>query len=352
MRRIANIQSMRGIAVILVVVFHMITIERRYGGINYLIPDLFNIGMFGVDLFFVISGFVMVTISRGKFNNIRLAFQFLYNRISRIYPTYWIYSLIILIIFLFKPSMVNSSQGNEVNIVSSFMLFPSDKLPLIMVGWTLIHEIYFYFIYFIILLFYRERSVTKAMLVWASIIILAGTLFDFMNPFLKLIFHPLTIEFISGCLLAVLFYNKKNILLKNVFLIIISFTFLILLLYAHNFYKIYSGNIEPQNWNRVLIFGVPAFVFVFCSIFAEKNRFVFPIFLEKIGDASYSIYLSHILSINICGKFWIYFSYDSLIDNIIMIPLTLLFTIMVGFFSYKYIEKPLLHKTKLKFAMT
>jgi len=119
--------------------FHLVTIERKYGGSGAILPDLLQFGMFGVDLFFMVSGFVMVTVTKGKFQIPKQAVKFIYHRVARIYPSYWVYSILVLIVFLVKPTWVNNSQGNQVDILSSFLLFPSHTLPLVMVGWTLIH---------------------------------------------------------------------------------------------------------------------------------------------------------------------------------------------------------------------
>ena len=150
MIKIQNIQALRGIAVLSVVFFHLLTIEQKYGGSKTILPDLLQFGMFGVDLFFVISGFVMVTVTRGKFQILKQASRFIYHRAARIYPTYWVYSILVLIVFLLQPSWVNNSQGNQANILASFLLFPSQTLPLVMVGWTLIHEIYFYLVFILV----------------------------------------------------------------------------------------------------------------------------------------------------------------------------------------------------------
>jgi exopolysaccharide production protein ExoZ len=95
--KIQNIQALRGIAVLSVVFFHLLMIERKYGGSRTILPDLFQFGMFGVDLFFVISGFVMFTVSRGKFQIPKQTLRFIYHRMARIYPTYWVYSILVLI---------------------------------------------------------------------------------------------------------------------------------------------------------------------------------------------------------------------------------------------------------------
>ena len=125
MEKLLNIQALRGVAVISVVLFHLVTIEKKYGGPKTFLPDIFNFGMFGVDLFFVISGFVMIAVTRGKFQNTKQAIRFLYRRASRIYPTYWVYSILVLMVFWFNPTLVNSSQGNQVDILASFLLIPS-----------------------------------------------------------------------------------------------------------------------------------------------------------------------------------------------------------------------------------
>jgi peptidoglycan/LPS O-acetylase OafA/YrhL len=153
-KNIDTIQALRGIAVILVIIFHLMTVEIKYGGIHTIIPNLFHFSMFGVDLFFVISGFIMVIISQGKFQNPKETISFLYNRISRIYPTYWFYTFLILGVYLVKPTWVNSAQGSQIDILNSILLFPSDTLPIVMVGWTLIHEIYFYIVFSFILFLY------------------------------------------------------------------------------------------------------------------------------------------------------------------------------------------------------
>lgn len=342
MRKLQNIQALRGVAVLSVVLFHLVIVEKKYGGIKSFLPDFFNFGMFGVDLFFVISGFVMITVTRGKFQSIKEAIRFLYHRASRIYPLYWVYSVLVLLVFLFNPLLVNSSQGNQVDILASFLLLPSETLPLVMVGWTLIHEMYFYLIFFLILLVTPEKHTFKAILLWASVVIFCNILFDLINPFAKLMFHPLTIEFISGCLLAIMFYRVKNQLLKTSVLMAIAFIGVIVSIYGHHLYQYFTGYIDLQGWWRILIFGMPALLMVFCFINAERNGFVTNSLLIKVGDASYSIYLSHVLALSALGRIWSAFSSDSLYDNYLMVPVLFVLVIIIGMVSFHYIEKPLL----------
>lgn len=80
----------------------------------------------GVDLFFIINGFVMVIVSRGRFQKFAESKRFLFNRVSRIYPTYWLYYFLTLAVVLVQPGMVNSTHGSS-SLLMSFLLLPNDR---------------------------------------------------------------------------------------------------------------------------------------------------------------------------------------------------------------------------------
>lgn len=341
MGKLQNIQALRGVAVLLVVAYHLSLIEQKYGGSKTIISDQFGFGIFGVDLFFVISGFIMATITRGKFGIKKYAVKFIFNRATRIYPTYWFYTILALIIYLINPMWVNSSQGNQVDIFTSFFLLPSSTLPLVLVGWTLIHEIYFYLIFFLILLLSPEKKMPAVILLWGIGILLFAIFFKPHNPFTKVAFHPLTLEFIGGCFLSILFHKKKWEMNLQ---IVIIFTFSILLasLYGFNVYQNYTGQSELTGFWRIIILGLPGLITVYCLINVEQHGYVANSVLIKIGDASYSIYLSHIFTLSAIGRMWSIFSNDDVYDNIIVIPILFIIVVIVGIMSYNLIEKPLL----------
>ena len=128
-------------------------IERKYSGGDILLPDLFRFGVSGVDLFFVISGFVMVTVTRGRFGRLTKAARFRWGRLTRIYPTYWFYFFLTLSVFLWKPSWVNTSLHEQADLLASFLLWPTASLPLVMVSWSLVNELWFYVVFTLLLLF-------------------------------------------------------------------------------------------------------------------------------------------------------------------------------------------------------
>ena len=345
LKRIQNIQALRGIAVISVLVFHLISVERKYGGAHTILPDFFQFGMFGVDLFFVISGFVMVLITQGRFRHPKQSLSFLCSRIIRIYPVYWFYTFLVLIVFLNKPEWVNRIQGNQVNILYSFLLLPAETLPLVFVGWSLIHEMYFYIVFFFIILLIKERYLLLAVVVWALTVVFFNLQVGHSGSFLKLIFHPLTLEFICGCVIAKIYINKKSVFnLKRFHL----FAFLCLMasVTGYMIYRYYTFEVEPLGWWRIMIFGIPSVLIVYIYTYAERAGFIFYPILIKIGDASYSIYLSHALTLSALGRIWKTFAIKGISDNIIALPLIFILTLYAGYLSYIIFEKPLMDLSK------
>ena len=111
--KINNIQALRAFAVLLVVTLHIVAIEFKYSQHEVFLSGLLRLGLSGVDLFFIISGFIMVTITQdhqiktsGDFHKISPQ-KFLASRFSRIFPLYWVVSGLILLVYWFDSSLVN-----------------------------------------------------------------------------------------------------------------------------------------------------------------------------------------------------------------------------------------------------
>ena len=345
MKRIQNIQALRGIAVSSVVLMHLMIMEKKFGGAQTLLSGTMIFRFFGVDLFFIMSGFLMVTITRGKFQDPVKALKFLYARLAKIYPIYWIFTSLVLIVYLIRPEWVNSYQGNQVHILSSFLLIPEQTLPLIIVAWTLVHEMYFYIIFTIIILLVPEKYLKQSILLWGIFVLAINLLVGPVNPFIKVVSHPLTFEFIAGCLLAYIYHNSDIKIRKKILLPAAAFS--VLLSLAGCFlYQSVTGEVELLSWWRILIFGVPALITVFCMIYAEKDGFTIHNIFYSIGNASYSIYLTHVLALSALGRVWGMFAFEGIIDNIIMIPVSFALVLLTGFISYTYLEKPLLNLSK------
>ena len=139
MSQLRTIQMARGVAANLVVFSHLFFVESKYTAAGVL-PAFTLYGIAGVDLFFVLSGFIMVAVAGRDIGPI----EFLWRRATRVYPTYWLISLAVLAVAIVAPAIVNSSIQVPISLWRSFLLIPDRTLPLLAVGWTLVHEMYFY----------------------------------------------------------------------------------------------------------------------------------------------------------------------------------------------------------------
>ena len=341
--KVLHIQALRGIAVLLVLFYHLTKIESKYTHGFSLLPKTLSIGMSGVDLFFVISGFVIVVITRNAFQSGRKLGHFLYHRVTRIYPLYWLYSLLLLAVFLVKPELINSAQSGQVNIVASFLLLPQRLLPLLAVGWTLIHEMYFYVVFALLLLFPR-RWLLSLLSVWGIAVIGSYLLFsEENNPIIQIMSHPLTLEFIVGCFIAYASFTNKlsSLAWKSLFLAFIWW------IAAYGIYVSLGFGLEPVNAIRVVLFGVPAALTVFGLVNIEKTTGLTPPkWLVIIGDASFSIYLSHVLVISTIGRVWNKLGIINAFGNGIALIVICASALAIGMLSYRFLERPMLNITR------
>ena len=345
--KLGNIQALRGIAVLLVIFCHMQAIEQKYGRGVHFLPDWFDYAKASVDLFFVISGFVIAMVTRGQFQSLRAASHFFFQRITRIYPPYWLYSAVVLMIWLYHPEMVNSAQGSQVNILASFLLLPQDLLPLLMVGWTLIHEMYFYVVIAMVIPVVPERVFPFWLALWALVVILgSGYLItnadrDY-NSAIQLALHPFTLEFIGGAACALLLNHTLGGHARFIMgLGVVAF------LVAAFWLESYDPTLSTEGWRRVLFFGIPALLVVHGAASAEiGGTLYFPKMLRTVGDASYSLYLSHVLVLSAIGRFWAQFNNPGFISHIVILVTMLLATLTVGLMSYRWVEVPILNKIR------
>ena len=345
MHKIQNIQGLRGIAVLLVLLVHIGLVEKKYS-LHPILPDFVQFGMSGVDIFFLISGFIMMRLSMNQVKDVRHAIRFLHSRILRIYPIYWFYSILVLIAFFVQPDWVNSSTEVEINLLKSFLLIPDSGLPLLQVGWTLLHEMYFYIGFFFLLLFVRNnRTLFQASMLWMIVVISINGVFDFSDPIMKVVVNPLTLEFLAGVIVA---YISTDMELKlSVLKLKWIFAFALLMLLVS--YIVFEAYIETRF--RIVMFGVPSIVLLFIVIKLEEKGYTFPSWLNVIGDRSYTIYLSHLLVINVLGHVWQYFSFENIVTSFLFIIILIVATLAYGKYAYEWIELPMLRRCKELFSM-
>jgi len=278
---IYSVQYMRAIAALLVVVHHAAGKGAQYSSAPF---EWFTIGESGVDLFFIISGYIMCHTVDSKDINF---FSFIKARIKRIIPLYWVLTTMALVIYLLYPEKVNSSGGGT-DIIHSYTLFPIKENYLISNGWTLSYEFFFYLLFAFSLSFTSKYKFLIPIVLIVTLVNLGNlsnfnlsntTVFDFVT-------NPLLLEFSFGILVYYLF--KKNILnsVLGLSLIIISASLFSLV------------NVYQPDYSRIINYGVPALIFFIGmialeSFFKSTRENKVALLFKMIGNSSYSLYLSH-----------------------------------------------------------
>ena len=149
--KLNSVQCLRASAIILVVAYH----AAGHLGVFHPNYAILEFGQYGVDLFFVISGFMMMVTTTSKASPT----IFIAKRLWRIVPLYWFITLVYVILLLLAPYLLPSGTLDFGYIIKSFLFIPSygpkfpDLIwPLVIPGWSLNYEMYFYALFAIALL--------------------------------------------------------------------------------------------------------------------------------------------------------------------------------------------------------
>jgi exopolysaccharide production protein ExoZ len=302
-RKVASIQVLRGIAASLVVAFHC---DQR-----------FFLGNFGVDIFFIISGFIMGTVGAKE-----PAPTFFRNRLIRIVPLYWAVTLFMCAASLVPGVFANFTFTPWRLFASLFFIPHFDNAghiwPLLVAGWTLNYEIFFYVIFTIGLVFGRPIVVTAVTL---GLLVIGGLILRPGSAILHTWTDPLLLEFLAGLLMSR--WNALRGVAAGLSLLVTGVSMLAVF---------WFWNLDPDP--RVICWGIPAFAIVGGALALERaNRFPSLPALILIGDCSYSLYLLHGLVIDAIHKV-------PMATGILQLPLVFAASIAVALVSWRYFERP------------
>ena len=306
-------------------------------------------GSAGVDLFFVISGFVMFITTYRNSGGWKASTIFIYARIARIYPLWWVMLSMLTIVWKLYPSIINRENLNP-NWLKDYLLIYKGESPLLEVGWTLIHEMYFYILFsFTLLFFFNFKKRIYFILLWSfALITLSINNKIPSHSIFHLIFHPLTLEFVAGTLsgYALIYFKKKYgllILIFGIFLFMISlwvsaFT---------SFNTLFGLKGYLDDWPRVLLFTIPSALVVYGAAAVEKEHIgLLGRMFSKIGDWSYSLYLTHVMSLAVFGSLWKNIHVDTFIGHTVALIIIYSTCLFIAYLSFRFVERPIMNTSK------
>jgi exopolysaccharide production protein ExoZ len=296
------------------VVHHTLKQLNRHGSIDIHT----GVGQAGVDIFFVISGFVMVYVSRD-----RTPLAFWRDRIRRIVPLYWFYTLLMALLALVVPGLLRTAEFDAEHLAQSLLFIPAYHptkewavWPVLVQGWTLNYEMFFYAVFGALL---TLRRLVPALAVAFVALVAAGAILNPQGAVASVYTNPLLLEFLAGALIG----------------------------------RAYLAGLLPGRaggWAclglalvifalplpRIIGWGVPAALIVIAAVTLETGR-ANP-HLRLLGDASYSIYLSHTFTLGVIGAAWIG---GSAVGDIASVGFGIAASVVVGVLSFRLVETPL-----------
>jgi exopolysaccharide production protein ExoZ len=282
MQTIVSIQAMRAVAAIAVMVCHFDIIRLWLAGRADEANPLYPLAA-GVDLFFVISGFIMVVSSEKLFATPNGSWVFLARRIARVVPLYWITTLLAIPLM----SLAVTPQALFASLFFIPYRLANDTIaPLYGVGWTLNFEMFFYALFSVALLWPRRFAVPLLAALLGCIVALGVWLSPQVAP-LRWWSDPIILEFAFGMLIALAYQAKLTLPVAASLALIAIGTLAIW----------WSAPSQPPSGYRVLTWGIPAAMMLAGAVLAPPRFLEGPLssWLTRLGDASYSIYLTHSL---------------------------------------------------------
>jgi exopolysaccharide production protein ExoZ len=336
---IRNIQALRAVAAIAVVIHHIFWImgERLAPGAW---PSDFRIGSTGVDIFFVISGFVMAFSVSASHPS---AYDFIKNRIVRIVPLYWVATAIVAIVSVAGLKVIGCPEISLQKILSSLAFLPMADAsgavsdPVLFVGWSLNYEMMFYLGFALSLLLPRRMSL-PAMLAaivgcWLWQLSSTSVAAHYLGSDIILAFAAgIALHFIPRSMATPKSAILLGLLAGTVFLATIDMPWLR----------------SSQHAHLAVILG--ASLIVGSAIVAENAGLAIGQGLTtRLGDASYALYLFHPLVLQILMKIWLIVHLQKSIAGLCaFVPIAVIASCVAADIIHRSIEQPMLRALKRK----
>jgi exopolysaccharide production protein ExoZ len=320
-----SVQYLRAIAACAVLLSHIQDLIPAYVGYF----DFGN-GRCGVDIFFVISGFIMVTAARADSGR-----DFLARRIIRIVPLYWLLTLALAAVGILMPHLLHYIRVTPSGVAQSVLFIPhmmgTEIGPLLQPGWTLNYEMAFYLVFAMFFSIPITHRVAVIGAVFTTLVVI-GILFGAnTGPIaFKTYTNPLLLEFVAGMALGLLVQNNKRLpLWLSGIAILGGITAICILPYSETL--------------RLFYFGLPAMAIVYGAISLEHTKPIRHIgWLRALGDGSYSLYLTHLLTLGVVRVIWKpVFNTGTLIECMCFIATCICAAVIVGQLTYLWIEHPM-----------
>jgi peptidoglycan/LPS O-acetylase OafA/YrhL len=335
------VQRLRGVAVLMVLLVHIEDVAHRlpgWSGFHSFYAT--HVGYSGPDMFFVISGFIMSYITFGTRFDRR---SWLIGRVVRIYPLYMLFTALVVGLWLYDPAMtMGSGEQDWASVTRSVLIVPQAGLPLLFVGWTVEHEIVFYAIVFLTASFLSLNWLVRVLVIlalgaFAKWVVAHAYGIDFWD------YHLLSL-YMAQFAMGALVYRYREFAVRLGWRSPVACA---VVLFSVGVAFAESGAINMEQPLRVLAFG-GAYSLLLLGLLnherglREQGRMpTRRSALVTVGDASYSLYLSHPFVLAVFGKVFLFLAPTGWAAAL-WIVLAALTTLATGVAVHVLLERPLI----------
>jgi exopolysaccharide production protein ExoZ len=328
-QRLLGIQFARGLAALLVAFYHgsrMIALPQYAGHVGF--GNFFSFGHSGVDFFFVLSGFIIFFVHHADLGRPERLSRYIWRRLSRIYPSYWLILAVVVIMLAFKrdPALTPA------HFLRSLLLLPDSQEPLLGVSWTLVFEMIFYTVFALGIVDLRLGA--AAATAWI-VLVVTGLGLDSGVAALKTAGATRNLQFLMGIAAAHgALYLRLRVGLWLAALGVAGF-------FATGMME-NAGLIGWDGTAGSMIFGAFAAVAVLGVANAERDgQLRFSRAAEFFGGTSYLLYLVHTIMIGMTYKALTIVGLASALPDSISVTLAVAISVATACLLYRFFERPI-----------
>jgi peptidoglycan/LPS O-acetylase OafA/YrhL len=327
--KLTAIQALRGVASVSVICYHASRhVDQTYG--TPLLRRVFLSSHAGVDLFFAISGFIILFVHANDIGRPARLGHYAERRFTRVLPLYWV-ALALTVLM----AVAAHNHLDPLWLAWNTTLLPTAHAPFMMIAWTLQYEIVFYAVFATLIL--NRRAGLAVIACWVAVVVAAPIIGIALPSGLTGFYMA---EFLLGMGAAIVV--RGNLARSPVALAACGAGLFIGLMVAES-----AGLLSGHAWYSPLVYGGPAAMTVAGVAAAEqRDRLALPVWLVALGEASYSLYLFQIIFIAIGWQVWSHAGLARFLPADACFLLLVAVAVAGGVLMSRIVERPLLRLSR------
>lgn len=341
--KMASIEAARALAALVVLLLHAANAMRveHFSG-HYGMGNIFDFGYVGVDFFFVLSGFIITYVHFAEIGRPTMIGRYLWRRFSRIFPIYWFMLLFVILVNTLSRVATGKAPGFEIGVSdiagTIFLLMGEGEPKYVGVAWSLQYEVVFYVAFCALLI--HAKAGALLFFTWGAYLLLHAA--GWVSPDLPFnLSNPHCFQFLAGVGVGVL-ARRHPLVLAVAPALWLAF----LIFVAATLFEVY-GPFERHSAVGRIVLGLAAALMLATLVSLERQHSLkTPQWLARMGAVSYTIYLGHIIFINmtymVLLKLGLYHTLPEAVVYFTAVAVAITGTMLIG----TYVELPMVHALK------